>query len=79
MLKFLTDAVEKNASDIFIIPGLPLSYKINGKIIPVDDNKLMPADSEALITALYEPEKRACPCHRSRRQRKIHHSGMYYR
>ena len=54
MLKFLTDAVEKNASDIFIIPGLPLSYKINGKIIPVDDNKLMPADSEALITALYE-------------------------
>lgn len=28
MLKFLTDAVEKNASDIFIIPGLPLSYKI---------------------------------------------------
>ena len=42
MLKFLTDAVEKNASDIFIIPGLSLSYKINGKIIPVDDNKLMP-------------------------------------
>lgn len=53
MLSFLTDAVEKNASDIFIIPGLPLSFKINGKILPCDEKRLMPADTEALIKALY--------------------------
>lgn len=54
MLNFLTDAVEKNASDIFIIPGLPLSYKINGKILPCDDHKLLPSETEAMIEALYE-------------------------
>lgn len=54
MLSFLTDAVEKNASDIFIIPGLPLSFKINGKILPTSENRLMPSETESLIKALYE-------------------------
>lgn len=53
-LEFLTEAVTRNASDIFIVPGLPLSYKINGQILPVGENKLSPEDTKELISAVYE-------------------------
>lgn len=53
-LDFLNEAVEKNASDIFIIPGMPLSLKINGQIQPDNDDKLFPEDTDAVITEIYE-------------------------
>ena len=30
--EFFKDAVERQASDIFMIPGMPLALKINGRI-----------------------------------------------
>lgn len=51
---FLIHAVEQNASDIFIIPGLPLSYKIDGEIRSVTDDRLSPAQTEEMIRAIYE-------------------------
>lgn len=53
-LDFLIDAVEQNASDIFIIPGLPLSYKINGEIRQAGGERLLPADTEKMIRSIYE-------------------------
>ena len=53
-LDFLINAVVQNASDIFIIPGLPLSYKINGEICQVNSQKLLPADTERLIRTIYQ-------------------------
>ena len=53
-LDFLINAVDQNASDIFIIPGLPLSYKINGEICQVNSQKLLPADTEHLIRTIYQ-------------------------
>lgn len=54
ILDFLNDAVVKNASDIFLVPGMPLAYKINGRILPVDDVKLLPEHTDDLISGLYE-------------------------
>lgn len=51
---FLIHAVEQNASDIFIIPGLPLSYKIDGEIRSATDDRLSPAQTEEMIRAIYE-------------------------
>lgn len=51
---FLIRAAEQNASDIFIIPGLPLSYKINGEICQVGEARLSPADTEEMIRSIYE-------------------------
>lgn len=53
-LDFLINAVEQDASDIFIIPGLPLSYKIHGEICQVGETRLLPKDTEEMIRAIYE-------------------------
>ncbi len=39
------NAVEKKASDIFIIAGRPLSYKIMGEIVSVNDTPLTAEDT----------------------------------
>lgn len=52
--EFLNEAVEKNASDIFMIPGMPLALKINGIIQPVNDVKMFPDAMDAVIAEIYE-------------------------
>ena len=56
----LAKAVESKASDIFIITGGPLSYKVAGEIKNIYDDgaKLMPSDTEAIIGEVYEHAKR---------------------
>ena len=46
-------AVEKQAGDIFLIPGMPFSYKIGGKIIYQGENKIYPDEMDQMITELY--------------------------
>ncbi len=45
--------VQRKASDTFIIAGLPVSYKIEGEILPIDTERIMPDRSNELISALY--------------------------
>ena len=52
--EILIRGVEEGASDIFIIAGLPLSFKIHNVIRQIDDTPLRPADTEALVLAVYE-------------------------
>lgn len=42
--EYLQEATGKGASDLFIVAGLPLTYKINRKMIRVGD-RLMPEDT----------------------------------
>ena len=46
--EYLQEATGKGASDLFIVAGLPLTYKINRKMIRVGD-RLMPEDTRKLI------------------------------
>ena len=50
----LTDAVQKNASDIHIIAGLPVTYKINGHIHRTEGERLMPAQTEEFARGVYQ-------------------------
>lgn len=50
----LKNAVTQGASDVFIISGLPVSYKVKGKIIRTDNEMLLPNDTEAIITEIYQ-------------------------
>ncbi len=50
--EILSSATQAKASDIFIVAGLPLSYKVNGEIRSEGD-RLMPADTEVLIRDIY--------------------------
>jgi twitching motility protein PilT len=51
--KYMEDAVRDHAADIFIIAGKPISYTSNGRIVSVGE-KLLPPDTEAMISELYE-------------------------
>jgi len=50
--QIFADAVSQQASDIFIIAGIPLSFKINGEIRP-QGNVLIPPDTAELIQNIY--------------------------
>lgn len=49
----LKQAVEAHASDIFIMAGMPLAYKAKGKFIHVNEDRLSPLQSEALVQEIY--------------------------
>ena len=50
----LKQAIESKSSDIFVIPGLPLTYKNNGKQDrKIDDGKLSAADTSKIIEGIY--------------------------
>lgn len=50
----LSAAVAQKASDIFLVPGMPFSYKIGSRIINQNEEKLSSDQMEVLITELYE-------------------------
>lgn len=49
----LKTAVERAASDVLVIAGLPVAYKINGVIVR-EGERLLPKDTLALVEELYE-------------------------
>lgn len=51
--EYLSYATTHHASDIFIIAGRPLSFKIDGKFSVYGD-RLMPVDTEALLRQIYQ-------------------------
>ena len=56
--QMLQQALDCGASDIFIIAGLPLTYKVNGRQRRCGE-RLMPADTEAALRAIYALAGRA--------------------
>lgn len=52
-IDILKEATLAEASDLFIVAGLPLTYKINGVMHRVGE-RLMPADTEKMIREIYE-------------------------
>ena len=56
--QILKDAVEKKASDIFLVTGQKVSFKIGGEIEEQYDERLMPTDTHELIKGIYQLAKR---------------------
>ena len=52
---FLNSMIEAHASDVFIVAGLPLTYRVDGHLVrSSEDSPLSPADTEAMVWAFYE-------------------------
>lgn len=51
--EILQKAVSEKASDIFIVAGLPVSLRKNGIISRLDEIRLLPPDTEELISQIY--------------------------
>lgn len=47
-------ATQQKASDAFIIAGQPVSLKVDGRISPLNDTKLLPEDTFKLIEAVFK-------------------------
>lgn len=52
--EMLQIAVDKGAADIFLIPGMPFSYKMGGRIVSHDEQKLFPGEIDSLIREIYQ-------------------------
>ena len=54
LIDYLQHAVDTSASDLFFIAGGPVSMKIDGHIVPVGENRLLPPDTKAFIEEIYK-------------------------
>ena len=52
--EFLTLAAKEEASDLFIVAGLPLTMKVNGVMRRINEEKMMPQDTEKIIREIYK-------------------------
>ena len=50
----LEQAIEEKASDVFIVSGLPVSFRKDGVIKRINDERLLPPDTELLLTEIYQ-------------------------
>lgn len=58
LLDYLDRAVKDNASDLFIVAGGPVCEKLNKQIVSIGEERILPKDSEELITQLYAQAQR---------------------
>ena len=49
LVEFLGEMVERRASDVFFVAGLPLTYQSGGRQTRLGEGALMPADTEAAV------------------------------
>ena len=52
--KILCMAVENSASDVFIVAGMPVAFRKNNTVLATEGERLLPPDTELLISQLYE-------------------------
>lgn len=53
VLDYLKQAVDRQASDLFIVAGGPVCVKLEKKLQPVSGEKVFPQQTEELVTELY--------------------------
>lgn len=53
LISILKEALARDGSDVFLIPGSPVMVKANGQMVPLTQERLMPADAEELIRTAY--------------------------
>ena len=57
-LDYLKYSVEQRASDIFIVAGAPVTYKADGRLKYVEENKIFPDRTLEIISDIYQAANR---------------------
>ncbi len=52
--ELLKKAVEMGGSDLFILPGAPVTVKVDALMVPLTEGRMMPADTEVIVKNMYE-------------------------
>ena len=58
VVEYLKKAVDEGASDIFFLAGSPATAKIEGRILKIGEERLLPDHTRELIGQIYEVAKR---------------------
>ena len=58
ILEVLQQAVNSDASDIFLVAGVPVTFKCKGQQRRLEGDNLMPDTIEALVEQIYETSRR---------------------
>lgn len=58
ILRYLRQATDHKASDIYIVAGRSVAIKVNGRLIPADNDILSPSDSLSLVGEVYRLNNR---------------------
>ena len=53
-IDILLRAINESASDVYIVAGCPLAYKINGEITNLSEEKLTHIDTSRIVNEIYE-------------------------
>ena len=53
LMDYLSRAAKDGASDLFLVPGGSVSYKLDGQLIPLEEQRLTPPQGETLIKEIY--------------------------
>lgn len=56
---YLQQAVDTQASDIFLVAGSPVCLKVDGKLQRIDEIRLTPEDTRQLLTEIYAAAQRS--------------------
>ena len=56
---YLRQAVADQASDVFFVAGKTPCEKVEGHLRPLDENRLLPADTEQILTDIYQAAGRS--------------------
>ena len=51
-IKLLEKAVQGGASDVFIVAGLPVSMRLQGSIVKIGEDRLLPDDTASVISQI---------------------------
>ena len=54
VLDYLKLAVEKKSSDMFIVAGRPVSFKLDRELVSIEEERVFPEGTEKLIREIYE-------------------------
>lgn len=57
--ELLKSAVDMGAADVFVVAGLPITFKVNEKFIAYNEQKMLPAATREIITSMYESSERS--------------------
>ena len=57
-MQLLRQAVAEGASDVFFVAGKAPCRKIEGRILPMQEQRLLPPDTEAIVTQIYQAAQR---------------------
>ena len=58
LMEHLNRAAKDGASDVFLVPGGPVSYKLDGQLIPLEDARISPQRSKAYVEQIYDLAQR---------------------